>query len=40
MRLELRDRENGITTINYIFSKAARGYTLIFYCKAFLISEL
>lgn len=29
-----------MSTINYIFDKTDRGYTLIIYCKSFLVSEL
>ena len=42
MPLELKDKdkEDRMTSINYIFDKTERGYTLILYCKAFLVSEL
>lgn len=40
MYLQLSDRSNGTTTINYIFDKTKRGYSLIIYCKSFLVSEL
>jgi len=40
MPLQLKDKykDDRMSTINYIFDKTDRGYTLIIYCKAFLIS--
>lgn len=42
MPLELKDinKDDRMSSINYIFDKTNRGYSLIVYCKSFLISEL
>ena len=42
MELKLKDidKDDRSSTINYIFSRTYRGYSLILYCKTFLISEL